>query len=215
MKKITLSLAFLMLSTLTYADSITKDAFVKADTNTTNTKDKALYMPRLITPDELKSGVYGGLAFSLSSLAANSSPSIFFDKNGNNRMTDLAIVAGYNFNRYLATEARGMVSYTFDNGVDFKNLGIYLKPKYEVYKGVTIYSLLGVGRISAKDVHGNSLKAGETNVQLGFGADYKLPNNFKVFADYTYLGKDSKGKLNNKNAIFKASAITTGITYDF
>ncbi len=221
MKKTALVLAFIGFGGLLLAsgkiESKEDNIFITIDSNgSVNSKDRSLYMPRLITPDELKSGIYTGFGLSISSLVADTSPSILTEKNNNNnKMVALSIVTGYNFNKYIAAEARGLISVGYDDGVDFKNLGIYLKPQYEVYKDFTLYSLIGVGKISANSINDNNLKLGKTNVQLGLGANYKLRDNFKLFADYTYLGKDSNGKLNGKPTLFKASAITTGVTYDF
>jgi len=216
----TLSLTLLALLTITanaggkIEPKNTKDAFIPADKNTTvNSKDRSLYMPRIITPDSLKSGIYGGLGLSVSAMAADTSISFFSESN--NRMVDLAVVAGYNFNKYLATESRVIVSAAYENDVDFKSWGLYLKPQYEVYKDLQLYSLIGFGKVSAKNTNDDRLKVSKTTPQVGVGANYKLKNNFKVFADYTYLGKDSKAKYNNAAAIIKSSAVTTGITYDF
>ena len=192
----------------------TTDSFQKAEKSVGN-KDRNAYMPKLITPDNLKSGLYGGLGLSVSALSANTSPSLLTSKEGNNRMVDLSVVAGYNFNKYLSAESRAMVSSSYDNGVDFKSWGIFLKPKYEIYKDVEMYSLLGVGKIKANNINDNRLKASKADMQLGVGANYKLKNNFKIFADYMYLGKDANGKYNNQPAVMKSSAITTGVTYDF
>ena len=192
----------------------TTDSFQEAN-KTVGNKDRSAYMPRLITPDNLKSGLYGGLGIAFSSLAANTSPSIISKKAGNNRMMDLSVVAGYNFNKYLSAESRAMISNNYDNGVDFKSWGIFLKPKYEIYKDVEMYSLLGVGKIKANNTNDSRLKVSKANMQLGVGANYKLKNNFKIFADYMYLGKDASGRYNNKPAVMKSSAITTGVTYDF
>ena len=192
----------------------TTDYFQKAEKSVGN-KDRNAYMPKLITPDNLKSGLYGGLGLSISALSANTSPSLLTSKEGNNRMVDLSVVAGYNFNKYLSAESRAMVSSSYDNGVDFKSWGIFLKPKYEIYKDVEMYSLLGVGKIKANNINDNRLKASKTDMQLGVGANYKLKNNFKIFADYMYLGKDANGRYNNQPAVMKSSAITTGVTYDF
>jgi len=173
------------------------------------------YMPQIITPDPLKSGIYGGLGLGVLSLNANGSPSIFSKEPGNNRMLDLAVVAGYNYNEYLSLESRINISAGYDNGIDFKSWGLFLKPKYEVYEGLDIYSLIGYGKIYADSINSNDTKANEAGAQIGIGANYKLKNNFKVFADYIYLGKDKDGKFNNNPATFKSSTITTGITYDF
>jgi len=221
MKYLNLSTILIMSISTAYAGGLIKpnnniDSFTKADINTTiSTKDRSLYMPRIITPDNLKSGIYGGLGISISSLAANSSPSLLSDKSGNNKMVDLSVVAGYNFNKYLSAESRALISTAYNNDVDFKSWGLFLKPKYEVYKDLNLYSLVGIGKNSAKNINDEKLNMSKADLQLGIGANYKLKNNFKVFADYTYLGKDSKGKYNGNPATMKASALTTGITYDF
>ena len=220
MKTVSLTLLALLTITANAGGKIepkdTKDTFVPADTNrTANSQDKSLYMPRIITPDSLKSGIYGGLGLSISAMAADTSISYFSQKRGNNRMIDLAVVAGYNFNKYIATESRAIVSVAYENDVDFKSWGLYLKPQYEVYKDLQLYSLIGFGKVSANNINDDKLKVSKTTPQVGVGANYKLKNNFKVFADYTYLGKDSKAKYNNAAAIIKSSAVTTGITYDF
>jgi len=191
------------------------DNFKISDLNESGNKDRSLYMPNIITPDALKSGLYAGLGSSLSSLAFNTSTSLFSPKVGNNRMIDLALIAGYNINKYIATETRFLVSAAYDNDVDFTNWGLYVKPQYEVYKDLKVYSLLGFGKLSAKNISDNTMKVSKTTAQFGVGADYKLVDNFKIFADYTYLGKDGNAKYNNRNSIAKSSAITTGVSYDF
>ena len=223
MKNLGFSFAFVLL--LTYANAggainpkNSHDEFSKADSNATKSvgsKDRSLYMPKIITPDSLKSGVYGGLGISISSLAANTSPSFITAKAGNNRMVDLSVIAGYSFNQYVSAESRALVSTAYDNSVDFKSWGLFLKPKYEVYKDLNLYSLVGVGKNNAENTSDTKLNMSSASMQVGVGANYKVKKNFKVFADYTYLGKDSGGKYNNKPATMKASAITTGVTYDF
>ena len=220
MKNLSLSSAVILLLSFANAGGVITpknidDKFVKNDSNITDSKDRKLYMPRLITPESLKSGIYAGLGLSISSLAANTSPSLLSEKAGNNRMVDLSLVAGYNFNKYLSAESRALISTAYDNDVDFKSWGLFLKPKYEVYKDLNLYSLVGVGKNSAENINDSKLKMSKATLQVGVGANYKLMNNFKVYADYTYLGKDSKGKYNNNPAVMKASAITTGVTYDF
>ena len=220
MKKISLSSTLVLLLSFANAGGVISpknidDKFVKNDSNITDSKDRSLYMPRVITPESLKSGIYAGLGLSISALAANTSPSLVSEKAGNNRMVDLSLVAGYNFNKYLSAESRALISTAYDNDVDFKSWGLFLKPKYEVYKDLNLYSLVGVGKNSAENINDSKLKMSKAALQIGVGANYKLKNNFKVFADYTYLGKDSKGKYNNNPAVMKASAITTGVTYDF
>ena len=178
-------------------------------------EERMIYMPDIITPEELKSGIYGGLGLSLSSLSSNGSTSLFSAEKGNNRMIDLAVLAGYNINKYLSAETRALISTAYDNSIDFKSWGVYLKPQYEVYKDVKIYSLIGYGTLDASQTNQEGTKVSSAAAQVGVGADYKLGKNFKLFADYLYMGEDSNALYKNKKTAMKSSAITTGITYDF
>lgn len=169
------------------------------------------YMPSIITPDNLKSGVYGGLSLSLNNLTITPLDSSDIDDN----LMSLSLIAGYNFNKYLAAEGRAMVSIAYSDSLDYKNVALYLKPQYEVSKDLNLYSLIGVGKVSLDSINSSATKSSKTTMQFGLGANYKLGKNFKLFTDYTYLGKDDEAKYNSKSAIFKSGAFTTGITYDF
>jgi len=204
----------LFLATVTYANTLsdsndTKDEFVPAENkNVSNLKSKIRdgYMPNIITPDKLKSGIYGGLG-----LGANQ---LKFDSDSNT-LTTLSLVAGYNFNSYIATESRVMISVANSKSIDYKNLSIYLKPKYEVTSGLDIYSLIGFGKVKANSINDKSTKSSKGTMQYGIGAGYKLENNFKIFADYTYLGKDANAKYKNSPSVMKSGSLTAGVTYDF
>ncbi len=207
-----LFLSLLVIVSISYANednTTTLDSFEKADNNISlKSHQRDGYMPDIITPDYAKSGIYGGLGLTTSNISA--------DNLGNDVMLDLSVVAGYNINSYLAAESRAMISIAYDNGIDYQNISLFLKPKYEAYDGLNIYSLIGVGKTKAQSFNSDETKLNKTSLQFGLGADYKLPNNFKVFADYTYLGKDSNAKYKNKKpSAIKSGAFTTGITYDF
>ena len=192
------------------------DSYTKAEApKPSDSKDRSNYMPRLITPENLKSGIYGGFGLGAAALGFNTSPSLFGDKTGNNAMIDLSVIAGYNYNKYLALEARTKVSAAYDNRLDVTGASIFFKPKYEVYKNIDLYSLIGYGVVKAEQVNSSDTKAKSKGAQIGVGANYNIGKNFKVFADYLYLGKDSNAKYNNAKSIMKSSAITGGITYDF
>lgn len=207
------SLISILLLSLLNASSDKNDT--NEETKDMSPEERMLYMPDIITPEELKSGIYGGLGISWSSLSANGSTSLFSGDKDNNRMIDLAVLAGYNINKYLGAESRVLISAGYDDNIDFKSWGLYLKPQYEVNKDIKVYSLIGYGKIDAKKVNQSSVKVNSGSAQLGLGADYKLGKNFKVFADYLYLGEDEDALYNNQKANIKSSAITTGITYDF
>ncbi len=173
-------------------------------------KERDGYMPNIITPEYAKSGIYGGLGLGVVSLKATTAA---ISKTQN--MTSFSLLAGYNFNEFLAAESRASISIANDDSINFKSMGLYLKPQYEVSDGLSIYSLLGFGTASAKSAVTSATDASKATMQLGVGAGYKLPNNFKVFADYTYMGKDSNAKYKNAPATMKSGAFTGGVTYDF
>ncbi len=190
-------------------DSINLDENISLDSNETQAlkaKDREGYMPNIITPEYAKSGIYGGLALGGNSLKFS---------NSSNRMLSLSLIAGYNFNSYLATESRATLAIANEKSIDYKNISVFLKPQYEVYKGINLYTLIGVGKFSANSINSNATKGSSASMQFGLGAGYKLENNFKLFADYTYLGNDNKAKYKNSSTIMKSSAVTAGIMYDF
>ena len=200
-------------STLLFAQGskgINKSEKLGDDGKPLKVKTRDGYMPNIVTPEYAKSGIYGGLGLASTNLKAKSTT---FSKNQN--MLSLSLLAGYNFNEYLAAESRASVSIANENSINVKSLALYLKPQYAVYDGLNIYSLLGFGRFSAESALSSATDAHKTSLQLGFGADYKLPNNFKLFADYTFMGKDSKAQYKNSPASIKSGAFMSGITYDF
>ncbi len=200
-----------LLSTLLFAqNNSTNSDTLGDDGKPLKVKDREGYMPNIVTPEYAKSGVYGGLGLGANSFKAQTS----YSSNKINMLT-LSLLAGYNINEYLAAESRASISIANDDSINYSNLAIYLKPQYDVYEGLTLYSLLGFGKMAASSAVTKATDASKTSLQLGFGANYTLPNNFKIFADYTFLGKDGKAKYKNNPASIKSGAFTSGITYDF
>lgn len=214
--------ASVLLGGILLADSANKAGLDKSaggvenkssDTAPLKSSEREGYMPNIITADSVKSGIYGGLGLGASNLEA-----VFKDGSGTNKntLTTLSLLAGYNFNEYLAAESRATVAIAGGGGsLDYKNIALYLKPQYSVSDDFSVYSLLGFGKASTSSILSTATDASKTTMQLGLGANYKLPNNFKVFADYTYLGKDSKAKFKNRPSDMKFSSFASGITYDF
>ena len=191
-------------------NSIDKTKELGDDGKPLKVKERDGYMPNITTPEYAKSGIYGGLG-----LGANSFNAKTASLSHNINMLTFSLLAGYNINEYLATESRASISIANDNSINYDNVAIYIKPQYDIYNGLTLYSLLGFGKMAASSSISNATSASKTSMQLGFGANYTLPNNFKVFADYTFIGKDGKAKYQNNPATIKSAAFTSGITYDF
>lgn len=133
------------------------------------------------------------------------------------RGNSLMLLAGYYFNKYLGIEARYTRTLTDideDQGEiivskdkELSNIGIYLKPIYNLTTGFSVYGLAGYGKAKAGDLE-------ETGVQWGIGSKYELANGVGIYFDYANLyDGDDFGGTNVKSTFF--SSTTVGATYTF
>lgn len=132
----------------------------------------------------------------------------------------ITLIAGYNFNKYLAVEGRYSASFgdlTFDNGTetdfdgDMSNIALYLKPMYPL-GGVTLYGLLGYGEVTIDDTF---REYSESGFQWGLGASYAATENIGVFVDYTVLYDDTGFDTISSFIDYRVDAINVGLTYSF
>ncbi len=129
----------------------------------------------------------------------------------------LTLLAGYYFNKYIGIEARYSRTLTdpdLDTGATvvssndtLSNVGIYLKPMYNITTGFSLYGLAGYGKAKAGNLS-------ESGVQWGLGTKYELANGLGIFFDYMdmYDG-DNFDTINAQDAFF--SGTTVGATYTF
>lgn len=114
------------------------------------------------------------------------------------------LLAGYNFNQYIAVEARyaGLT-----DSID--NASIYAKPMYPI-GDAKVYALLGYGETTVDDGADSS----ESGFQWGLGANYAVTENIGVFADYTSLYDDTgfDGQTTNDVTVY---SVNVGVTYTF
>lgn len=129
----------------------------------------------------------------------------------------LTIVGGYYFNQYVGLEARYTTTLTDvyeDRGRivvktkdDLSNVGLYVKPMYNITTGFSAYGLAGYGRAEAGDLS-------ENGFQWGIGTKYELANGMGLFVDFMslYNGENFDGT-NVKDSFFSYSS--AGVTYTF
>jgi len=129
----------------------------------------------------------------------------------------LTLLGGYYFNKYLGVEARYTRTLTdpdLDAGAGvasssdtLSNLGIYLKPMYNITTGFSAYGLAGYGKAKAGSLS-------ESGVQWGLGTKYELANGVGIFFDYVnfYDGDDFDGT-NVQDSFFSGTSV--GATYTF
>jgi predicted porin len=118
------------------------------------------------------------------------------------------ILAGYNFNDYVALEGR----YTFTADIDFSGRteidgdvwGIYVKPQYPVSADCKVYALLGYGETFDSD----------GGFQYGLGGAYSVNKNVEVFADYIRTHDDTEYTVLG-DVDYKQDVFTVGLNYKF
>ncbi len=144
----------------------------------------------------------------------------------------MMLQAGYQFNPYVALEARythslGYIAYNHGKtknsnnnkySATFTNKGIYLKLMHQIGE-FTPYILLGYGEVSFSKMPrggaGVSATRTERGFQWGVGASYKLTRKVSIFADYVnaYHGNGFDGRA--KKVKVNSSMWTIGFTYRF
>jgi len=145
-------------------------------------------------------------------------------KSGVDKTAGAVVRAGYDFNKYLGIEARGLVTPLKDHGGTIKHVGAFIKPMYPVTDGLNIY---GLGGIAKTTTQGSLRRTDVTGLAFGAGVEYDLSDDtrkdgkydrefdgqadqekgFGVFADYERL-------FYKKNSP-DLDAVSVGVTYDF
>lgn len=129
----------------------------------------------------------------------------------------LTILGGYYLNRYIGIEARytqtltdvdedqGRVIVSRDK--ELSNVGIYIKPMFNLTTGFSLYGLAGYGQAKAGTLE-------ERGGQWGIGSKYELANGVGIFFDYmSFYEGDDFANTNVTNTFF--SSTTVGATYSF
>jgi len=129
----------------------------------------------------------------------------------------LTLLGGYYFSKYIGVEARytqtltdidedqGRVTVSVDK--DLSNVGIYLKPMYNITTGFSAYGLAGYGKAEAGDLE-------ETGIQWGIGTKYELANGVGFFFDYmNFYDGDNFDTINAQDVFFNSTSV--GATYTF
>jgi len=127
------------------------------------------------------------------------------------------IKAGYEYNKYIALEAR------YSAGIKRKDnlkmnyyYGLFLKPQYPVYKNFNIYALLGYGK--AKVSHNGLPYANNTTIQkdfsYGLGVEYKINNRLSAYAEAVSLIDKKTSKVEGNYAV-KVRDFSIGVMFRF
>ena len=169
------------------------------------------------TVEEAKNNLYVGIGLSAVS-TRESSLDFFSVEPGQDRTGDISLIAGYDFNEYLAVEGRYMVSVAEEDILDRTSWGIYLKPQYPVTEDMKVYALLGFGGfdVSGTNHTGINIDADDTGFQWGLGGSYKILDNLSIFVDYLNIADNVEAAaFVSNNVDIDSDAFTIGILYHF
>jgi len=162
------------------------------------------------------SSYYVGLGLTAMSVRdSDASLSFFSDEAGQDRLGNVSLIAGYNFNEYVAVEGRYTTSFAKEDIVEMNGWSLFVKPQYPVSEDFSIYALLGFGAVTVEGVNGFTTDVDETGFQWGIGASYLATENVSVFIDYTSLANDIDGYYWTGGFQASADALTIGVNYLF
>jgi len=136
----------------------------------------------------------------------------------------ILVRAGYDFNKYMGVEARGMMTSLKANGGKIKHIGAFVKPMYPVTDGLNIYALGGIAKTTTQ---GSMRRTNVTGLAFGAGIEYDLSSDNKKDAKYDRefdgIADQEKGfgvfadyeRLYYKKNSPDLDALSVGVTYDF
>ena len=168
--------------------------------------------------EESAGAFYVGL--SVSAVSTRDGSMNFFDvEPGQDRTGNLGLLAGYEFNPYIAVEGRYSMYIAEEDVVNSDIWGVYLKPQYPVTEAFNVYALVGFGGVTVEGVNGHTIDADDTGFQWGLGASYDMTDNIAVFVDYINVanGMDATGfEIGGvRGTEIDSDTITLGVTYKF
>ena len=129
----------------------------------------------------------------------------------------MTLLAGYNFNEYIAVEGRfsqTLGDLSVDNGPDsgdLSNVALYVKPQYMLANQFTLYGLLGYGQVTFDNTLSD---LSEEGFQYGAGISMMATDDIGFYVDYTRLyDDDSFDTLISKD--ITVDAVNVGVHYNF
>ena len=169
----------------------------------------------IVEVEEVKSGLYAGLG--ISAISTRDGSLNFFDEEPRqDRTGNLLVLAGYEFNPYVAVEGRYSTYIAEEDILNSDTWGVYLKPQYPVNEDFKLYALVGFGGIDAEGVNGADVDVDDSGFQWGLGGSYAMTETVSVFFDYVSLVTDAESNsFLGSPADVDSDALTLGVTYNF
>ena len=143
------------------------------------------------------------------------------DDDSNDRLGNITLLAGYDFNQYIAVEGRYTTSIFDEDVTEMDGWSLFVKPQYLFdNSNFKLYALLGFGGVTIDGIDAYYADIDDTGFQWGIGAAYSFgeymeDNNLAVFVDYTSLATEMEGVFTNGALETDVDAFTLGVTYQF
>lgn len=171
-------------------------------------------IPEVVKTAPAHNGFYAGLGYSCMQMTYDN-PDLDI-----RAMSSISATAGYNFNPFLAVEARYTASLSdlnvkdwqtdIDESWDMSNIGLYLKPQYSINR-FALYGLLGFGQTTFDN--GTSYSA--SGIQYGVGMNVMATDNIDVYLDYRRLYDDTDFDGIAPTSDIAVNSFTLGANYHF
>ena len=181
--------------------------------------------PVVVTPKPVKdiyaNGFYAGLGIATSRYETNCNCAT---KSGVDTTVGVMARVGYDFNKYVGIEARGIKTNWKADGGQVSHAGLFLKPMVPVGDATNIYGLVGVAKTKTT---GHLRTTDAEAVALGAGVEVDLskdtPKDGRYNRAFDGKGDQEKGlglfadyeRMVVKSGAPDLDAVSAGVTYDF
>jgi len=179
--------------------------------------------PPPVAPQHIgANGLYAGIGLSAAKYDPNCNCKT--SRGGTDKTAGVMGRIGYDFNKYVGIEARGIRTNWKSNGGKIKHGGIFLKPMIPVTNQTNVYGLLGYGKTKTE---GKLRRVNSKNFAWGAGVEYDLSKDQakagRYSRDFDGKGDQEKGlgvfadyeRLIQKSKSPNLDTVNVGVTYDF
>jgi len=168
------------------------------------------------------SGIYAGLGIVAARYDTNCDCN--GDKSGVDKTAGVMGRIGYDFNKYVGVEARGMITNWKSSGGKIEHIGAFVKPMVPVSDAINAYGLVGIAKTTTK---GGLRSTDVTGLAFGGGLEYDVSSdhqkNARYGREFDGKGDQEKGlgvfadyeRLYYKKGSPDLDAVSAGVTYDF
>jgi len=131
------------------------------------------------------------------------------------RLGNVSLIAGYNFNEYVALEGRYTTSFAHEDSMEMDGWSLFVKPQYPVTEAFSVYALAGFGGVILDGINGVVTDVDDTDFQWGLGLEYMVTDDISLYADYVWAADNMDGLLFNGAKSIDVDAFTIGVNYLF